>query len=216
MLCLVCWYTLTRCHKQTILTASCWWSMGLALHKSPAHVGLSCVPFLDHSYLHHPKGSVIGSGQAPKAQCSWLYSSCHRAPSLSILHMVSHHQTLWSSYPSRFLQAASSSCSCLRIHSRVAWAASFSFSQAASLIRMSPMGNSGEGTTAHRGGLEVASEYVTVGPWRSSCIVTAGECPDSIQVLACLSPCCNLPMGGEGVDHPLPALTLSAIIPANP
>ena len=44
--------------------------MGLVLHKSPAHVGLSCVPFLDHSYLHHPKGSVMGSGQAPKAHCT--------------------------------------------------------------------------------------------------------------------------------------------------
>ena len=128
MLCLVHWYALTRHHEQTILVASCWWSMGLVLHKSPAHAGLSCVPFLDHSYSHHPKGSVIGSGQAPEAQCSQLYSSCHRAPSLSKLHMASCCQTLWSSCPSHFLWAASSSHSCLHICSRVAWGASFSFS----------------------------------------------------------------------------------------
>ena len=36
-------------------------------------------------------------------------------------------------------------------------------------------------------------------------------------MLACLSPCCNLPTGGEGADCPLPApLALSAIMPANP
>ena len=128
MLCLVCWYALTRPHEHTILMASCWWSMGLVLHKSPAHVGLSCVPFLDHSYSHHPKGSVIGSGQASEARHSWLYSSCCQAPSLSKLHMASHCWTLWSSCPSHFLWAASSSCSCLCICSRVAQAASFSFS----------------------------------------------------------------------------------------
>ena len=190
--------------------------MGLVLHKSPAHVGLPCVPFLDHSYSHHPKGSVIGSGQAPEARHSRLYSSCHRAPSLSILHMTSCHQTLGSSCPSCFLWVASSSRSCLRIRSRVARAASFSFSRAASLSHMSPEGNSGEGTTALQGGLEVASEYVSVGPWGSSCIMTAGGCPDLIRVLARLSPCCDLPTGGEGVDHPLPALAFSTIIAANP
>ena len=36
-------------------------------------------------------------------------------------------------------------------------------------------------------------------------------------MLACLSPCCDLPTGGEGVDHPLPALlALSTIMPVNP
>ena len=147
MLCLVHWYALTRPHKQIILVASCWWSMGLALHKSPAHAGLLCVPFLDHSYSHHPKGSVMGSGQAPEAQHSQLYSSCHRAPSLSILCMASCRWTLQSSCSSRFLWVASSSCSCLCIHSRVAWAASFSFLRAANLRRTSPNVNSGEGIT---------------------------------------------------------------------
>ena len=71
MLCLVCWYALTRPPRADHShAASCWWSMGLVLHKSPAHVGLLCVPFLDHSYLHHLKGLVIGSGQAPKARRS--------------------------------------------------------------------------------------------------------------------------------------------------
>ena len=147
MLCLVCWYALTRPHEQTILVASCWWSMGLALHKSPAHAGLLCVPFLDHSYSHHPKGSVMGSGQAPEAWCSQLYSSCQRAPSLSILCMASCRRTLQSSWPSCFLWAASSSRSCLCIHSRVARAASFSLLRAANLRCTSPNVNSGEGIT---------------------------------------------------------------------
>ena len=41
--------------------------MGLAFHKSPAHVGLSYLSFLDHLYSHHPKGLVMGLGQAPEA-----------------------------------------------------------------------------------------------------------------------------------------------------
>ena len=147
MLCLVHWYTLTRPHEQTILAASCWWSMGLVLHKSPAHAGLSCVLCLDHSYLHHPNGSVIGSGQAPEARRSQLYSSCHRAPSLSKLRMASRWWTLRSSCPSRFLRVASSSRSCLHIHSRVARAASFSFSRATILSCMSHWASSVEETT---------------------------------------------------------------------
>ena len=78
------------------------------------------------------------------------------------------------------------------------------------------MGSLGEGATALWGGLEAASKYVTMGPWGSKCIMTAGECPDSIRELACLSFCCDLPMGGEGADHPLPALTFPTIIPASP
>ena len=54
--------------------------------------------------------------------------------------------------------AASSSHSCLCICSRVAQAASFSFSQAANLIRTSPNVNLGEGIMVLWGGLEVASE----------------------------------------------------------
>ena len=159
----------------------------------------------------------MGSGQAPEARCSQLYSSCCRAPSLSILRMVSHCRILQSSCPSRFLWAASSSHSCLCIRSRVARAASFSFSRAASLSRTSPNVNSGEGITFLRGGLEAASEWVTTGPWWSSCIVTTGGRPDLIRVLVHLSPCSDLPTGGEGVDHPLPApLALSASMPANP
>ena len=43
------------------------------------------------------------------------------------------------------------------------------------------------------------------------------ESPDSVQVLVHLSPCSDLPMGGEGADCPLPApLALSASMPANP
>ena len=78
------------------------------------------------------------------------------------------------------------------------------------------MGSLGGGATALQGGLEAASEYVSAGPWGSKCIVTAGECLDLIWELACLSLCCDLPMGGEGVDHPLPALTFPAIIPTSP
>ena len=58
---------------------------------------------------------------------------------------------------------------------------------------------------------------VTAGPWWSSCIVTAGGSPDSVRVLVCLSPCSDLPTGGEGADCPLPApLALSTSMPANP
>ena len=81
---------------------------------------------------------------------------------------------------------------------------------------MLPTGNLGEGTTALQGDLEAASKYVTVGPWRSSCIVTAGECLDSVWVLAGLSPYCNPPTGGKGVDRPLPAIRFSTITLANP
>ena len=66
--------------------------MGLVLHKSPAHVGLSCVTFLDHSYSHHPKGSVIGSGQALEALHSQLYSSCCQR-SLPSPTYARHHVT---------------------------------------------------------------------------------------------------------------------------
>ena len=148
--CFVCSVAaLTRPHEQTILTASCWWSIGLALHKSPSPCGDSHVsPFLDHSYSHHPKGSSDGvrtgsqgsvlpvitlpvTEPLPSPYCTWHHTAGpYEAP-----------------VPSHFLWVASSSHSCLRICSRVAQAASFSFSRAASLSRTPPDVNSGEGIT---------------------------------------------------------------------
>ena len=47
--------------------------------------------------------------------------------------------------------------------------------------------------------------------------MTTGGRPDSVRVLACLSPHSDLPTGGEGMDRPLPApLALSMSMPANP
>ena len=47
--------------------------------------------------------------------------------------------------------------------------------------------------------------------------MTAGGRLDSIRVLACLSPCSDLPTSGKGMDHPQPApLALSMSMPANP
>ena len=60
----------------------------------------------------------MGSGQAPEALCSWLYSSCCRAPSFSNLRPASRRRILWSLCSSCLFRAASSSHSCLRICSK--------------------------------------------------------------------------------------------------
>ena len=49
---------------------------------------------LFHSYSHHPKGLVMGLGQAPEALHSQLYSSCHQAP---LLHQLTSSLVLVSS-----------------------------------------------------------------------------------------------------------------------
>ena len=68
--------------------------MGLALHKSPAHVGLSYLSFLDHSYLHHPKGLVMGLGQAPEAPLLMIILFLPLSP---FLHQLMPSFTLLSS-----------------------------------------------------------------------------------------------------------------------
>ena len=109
---------------------------GLVLHRFPAHLGLSYLSFLEHSYSHHPKGSVMGSGQALEALHLWIYSSYCRAPSFTSLCPASHWWTLQSLCSFSFLQVACSSYSCCLIQSRVAWAASFSCLWATTLIHM--------------------------------------------------------------------------------
>ena len=104
---------------------------------------------------------------------------------------------------------ASSSRSCLRIHSNVARAASFSFSRAANLRRTSPGIGSEEGASVLRGGLEAA---LRVGNGQTLVIQMhrdhRGGSRSRYEYLFRSSLCPDLPTGGEGTDRPLPTLPI--------
>ena len=100
---------------------------GAGTHRSPAHVGLWCVPSLDHSYSTPPQRVSDGVWTSPRGSAITVVLLLLPAPSLSILCMMPRRWALWSSCSSCFLRWHPPHVPACVFISRVAQAAPFLF-----------------------------------------------------------------------------------------